>query len=388
MKTNKRGISLIVLVITIIIMIILATAIILSLQSSGIIGRSNKAKEDTDASSLKEAATLKYAEYDLKTEIGEIDITSKSADAYVKEALQNQFTEEQLGTLSISNEGKITVYTMPVIPTGFVASPYEGENTVAEGLVIYETDSLDGVEQDEAMTTYNQYVWIPVPEISEFQRIAWNNETLSYYGEYKYESSQFNAMKASVEKYGGFYIARYESGVEKIDNKDTLVIKKEATVYELAFDKNWNEENAEDTFTTYGYDTNPGCAKESKASYSNATRHLIFGVQWDAALKFMNDSTHDVRNSTTWGNYTATLESTGSNDTWKVKNVYDFAGNAAEYTYEIFRENDCACRVIRGLTANTWMEESEDFNETQSASARDIKAPGFAAGFRVALYLK
>ena len=65
-KENKRGISLIVLVITIIVMIILAAAIILSLSSSGIIGKANQAVKVTDKANLLEAANIAVAEYELK----------------------------------------------------------------------------------------------------------------------------------------------------------------------------------------------------------------------------------------------------------------------------------------------------------------------------------
>ena len=64
---KKSGISLIVLVITIIVMIILATAIILSLSNSGIIGKANKAKTDSDTANLKEYVNTLRAEYELMT---------------------------------------------------------------------------------------------------------------------------------------------------------------------------------------------------------------------------------------------------------------------------------------------------------------------------------
>ena len=54
MNINKRGISLIVLVITIIIMIIIAGAIIISLNGSGIIGRANIAKAKANNAVMKE----------------------------------------------------------------------------------------------------------------------------------------------------------------------------------------------------------------------------------------------------------------------------------------------------------------------------------------------
>ena len=53
MKKQRQGISLIVLVITIIIMIILAGAIILALNNSGIIGRATEATDKSDKATLK-----------------------------------------------------------------------------------------------------------------------------------------------------------------------------------------------------------------------------------------------------------------------------------------------------------------------------------------------
>ena len=55
---DRKGISLIVLVITIIVMIILATAIILSLSNSGIIGKANKAKTDTERATILEVINI------------------------------------------------------------------------------------------------------------------------------------------------------------------------------------------------------------------------------------------------------------------------------------------------------------------------------------------
>ena len=65
MKTklnNKKGISLIVLVITIIVMIILAAAIILSLSSNGIVDRANEAVEKTDEKQMQVLATTLWAD--------------------------------------------------------------------------------------------------------------------------------------------------------------------------------------------------------------------------------------------------------------------------------------------------------------------------------------
>ena len=64
---NKKGISLIVLVITIIVMIILAAAIILALDGSGIIGKAREAKIESNIANAKELLTLSWAEWELMT---------------------------------------------------------------------------------------------------------------------------------------------------------------------------------------------------------------------------------------------------------------------------------------------------------------------------------
>jgi len=59
---KKKGISLIVLVITIIVMIILASAILISLSNSGIIGKANEAVKASDLKAVQNVAALAWAE--------------------------------------------------------------------------------------------------------------------------------------------------------------------------------------------------------------------------------------------------------------------------------------------------------------------------------------
>lgn len=58
----KKGISLIVLVITIIVLAILAGAIIISLSNTNIIAQAAQAKEDADFANAKNTVTLAYSE--------------------------------------------------------------------------------------------------------------------------------------------------------------------------------------------------------------------------------------------------------------------------------------------------------------------------------------
>ncbi len=58
---NKKAVSLIVLVITIIVMIILAGTIILSLNNSGIIEKAQSAVDETNLKEVQTLASLKWA---------------------------------------------------------------------------------------------------------------------------------------------------------------------------------------------------------------------------------------------------------------------------------------------------------------------------------------
>jgi Tfp pilus assembly protein PilE len=64
MRKEKQGISLIVLVITIIVMIILAASVVITLSNSGIIGKANEAVIQMDLKNIQqEAETVKLLEF-------------------------------------------------------------------------------------------------------------------------------------------------------------------------------------------------------------------------------------------------------------------------------------------------------------------------------------
>ena len=148
-----------------------------------------------------------------------------------------------------------------------------------------------------------------------------------------------------------------------------------------------------------------------------ATSTLCYGVQWDAAMTFVADSTHSTSNSTNWGNYknnawniarttakytdsknVATgswtdiisnkektssesfLLTTGASDTFKAKNIFDLAGNVYEWTMEA---SNNAYRVGRGgLYAGDGSDHRVSFRNYYNPNSG-----GSYVGFRSALYL-
>ena len=100
----KKGISLIVLVITIIVMIIIAGAIIISLNSSNVIEQSNDAVEASNAANARSLLSMKYAEILAEHYAADPTITYTPNDADLVEL--RGYVEE----LTDETEGYTVVY--------------------------------------------------------------------------------------------------------------------------------------------------------------------------------------------------------------------------------------------------------------------------------------
>ena len=139
---------------------------------------------------------------------------------------------------------------------------------------------------------------------------------------------EYEEMIASLEKYKGFYIGRYEltANGEKTGATQTC-------------------ENGVNWYTLY-----KNCT--TLAPGSKVKTRMIWGLQWDATCKWLDSSGFSITDSSTWGNYNnntadghGTKQKTGSSESWKANNIYDFAGNCREFTQEA---NGTYGRAYRG----------------------------------------
>ena len=305
------------------------------------------------------------------------------------------------------------------VPNGYVGSSVEGENEIDTGYVIYEgEEEVTDSNVADAQKNRNQYVWVPVADISKFygtdangkkwgKIYTFSSSTSSSYDEitgtkpYNWSESngvmtinsktsyrepdvvpkngstgydmdsrlktlglgakttheflnqlekEFNNMVASVEKYGGFYIGRYETGNI---NQDTPVIQKGNTNISS---QTW-------------YNMYKRC-KNIKGANTNVVTGMIWGNQWDRTLMWLIETGSKTKeeiadDSTSWGNYSnATFEyvnssgstatknensstriPTGSTEYTKANNIYDLAGNVYDWTMEAYGTSG---RVSRG----------------------------------------
>ena len=197
-----------------------------------------------------------------------------------------------------------------------------------------------------------------------------------------------NQNTESVNKYGGYYIARYEAGDATTDtartgstaDTNTLVSKKGAFVY-----------NCVDVETSKTLAT--GLSNGSTA----VTTQLITAAGWDRTLNWIIETGEKTENeviidSRSWGNYNNSTGNaatnsgsgnmnytTGRSEYWKANNIYDLAGNTYEWTQEISGSSS----VIRGGGFNSSGGDGP-------ASVRDVNDPSnqdVNISFRAQLYI-
>ena len=368
LKTKEfKGITLIALVITIILLLILAGVTIAALSGdNGILTRAKEAKEKTEQAQKEEESTLTNM-------------------------------ENILGVYNFKN-----VNTKDTNPAG----------TVPENSTVIEADANKGIVIRDK--NGNEWVWVEVPKTTVFTDLTIDttkglteqnytdikNKLITYaiiyregaLGQGRYWTDEwyegcgltseeytatYQKMLKSIYTYGGFWIGRYETGIEgsiddmskartSLSSRISLKTSPKAIIRKDAIPYN------------YVYCNEAEILAKEIAPNSNYTSSLMFGIQWDLACKFLEAkgglTTIDINsNSTSWGNYNnAKIEniisgkyaiydgsilgawtkisglytkqdlgndyravlSTGISDYTKKMNIYDFAGNEWEWTLE------------------------------------------------------
>ena len=170
-------------------------------------------------------------------------------------------------------------------------------------------------------------------------------------------SNNGNLLPEYIKK--GITLGGVTGTLESLDTSDAT-----ATAADIAWGENMSEIGK------------TGAVARSKGMYANkeiygVTSTLIYGVQWDAIMTWIDPnyitSTCDVQNSFVAnsegkGNYTGTIDVCGSSDNYRIKNIYDLAGNIDECTMESASNNS---RVDRG---GNWINSDQKV----PASARVI----------------
>ena len=404
-----KGITLIALVITIIILLILAGVSIATLTGeNGILTRASDAKETTEQAKEDELRQL----------------TAIEAATYLEE---HEYEDPSGETI--------------VIPAQCAVSQVEGENTLEYGLVIIDKNG-------------NEWVWIEVPSIVMPEGLTfetdedyttlitslktytqdykddscsdiWHDGNGKYYGEdgvdlndasgcgliYEEYNELYKKMLKSIYENNGFFVGKYEIG-----SFDTPVtandIMRKAVIQKGAYPYNWVTKSQAQIIS-------------QELAIGDKLSSLIFGIQWDLVLEYVEDNSEltqaDLKvDSLSWGNYRdatfliepgvkyaiddtgkmlgnwnivlekyektlfnldgrGTIVSTGATGRNSVLNIYDLAGNVWEWTLEKKISGSC---VFRGGDFRHLGSKFTAWSRTTANSAYNY----YDLGFRAALY--
>ena len=290
------------------------------------------------------------------------------------------------------------------IPEGFLVSRKPNENTINDGLVVKDENN-------------NEFVWIPVETpVASSETDGTSNKAMAikngdnYRGLlYDFTSSgstvmkgctttdsdyrepdivsdydnntnynnglftkeslkeDYNKMIESVNKYHGFYVGRYELGLE-----GTTPVSKNASK-----NKNITSAIASNTNTRMWYGLYSKCKEYAiEKSENSVVSSMIWGSQYDAMLNWILKSGATVGGNSAKRN-TSTI--TGNNISDIIKNIFDVYGCQYEWTLE---SNKSIYRVVRGGSAN--------YNNELSYRSYDFPNPTITdyGGSRLTLYIK
>ena len=384
---------------------------------NGILTKAGEAKENTEQSQLEEQRRL----------------ASMEAATNLTETLYNDGEKEIK------------------IPSGFAPTGIQGESTVEEGLVI--TDSRG-----------NEFVWVEVPKNTNVYETAGMEVKFTDDNEYlkiakdlavysgstlkntsladhlppankvgKDYTNEYKEVLKSIYQNGGFWVGRYETGIQGTENATTSARVGTSTYTEYSTEENVAviKENVQPyTWVRWGQAIELAQGFLPAINNSNHT-NLLMGVQWDLVLKFIGKDASVDSNSSDWGNYrdsvfnlkpgsyyakcsnsnlpTTTwkaynedeagfveasekksqssdrngiLYTTGANTTQNSKkNICDIAGNVWEWTIERTSDTDYPCSKRGGCYYITGLDHPASYRLIGTT----INSTNWF-GFRVSLY--
>ena len=324
LKNKNKGITLVALVVTIVVLLILAGISISALTNTGIFQKAKDAKQKSANAELDQNTKLDSYEEEI----------SNYLPQDVKQAIKKgKPLSTDKNTEIVDKKGNKIV-----IPAGFKVT---GDATTVDKGIVIEDATVDKDGKPTA-TAGSQFVWVPVGKITKedgtkteikLNRYTFasdgtptekNNEVInSYFSE---TESKGNTVAKnivnftnSVKANGGYYIGRYEA---------------RTTTARTASGNALTQITEKGTDQVYNYVTQKQAAEQAQGMYTsnNFTSDLMNSYAWDTAITFIQKCT-DKTNYANQTSLNKSLSQTGTTND-NPCNIFDMASNVWEWTTE------------------------------------------------------
>ena len=214
MKMQERGITLIALIITIIVLLILASITISALTGdNGILSNARRAKEDTEVASEKEQVKLAYMGA-LTEKLGD-EVVASDVDTQLK---QQGSKAEASGNINVHFTESDRWYK--IASDGTVTGPYAEDEIPKMTLVeMFKKAQEDGCEGGESCTNPEEHLHIgdyvdynPIATGDTGSEEKYSYESLSSKNGYTYEEKQVYSVNNDGEKVNWIVLGLSEDG--------------------------------------------------------------------------------------------------------------------------------------------------------------------------------
>ena len=434
-RKKERGITLIALVITIIVLLILAGVSIAMLTGqNGILTQAQNAKQATENKSAEEKVKLavmgaraddgtltvgklitELANYGGTVEGDTLPVTATVDGKSFAVDANGNVTSAENGTLGAVTGSETTNTTVKdslgnqvVVPAGFKV--VNKDANVTDGIVVEDVS--------HSATAGSQFVWIPVGDVikdndgnketivlsrytfandsegtptdkgstkidnnfnSDFKHTEINTSTYGNTTAKENIESEETGFRKSAKDNHGYYIGRYEA-------RDKVV-----TAERTDSDNKTNQVVCTANNYVYNYITQPQAAELSRRMYSdsNFESDLMNSYAWDTAVYFLqkfDNRSNKIKPYSQQTSLNDSLASQGTNNLELSKkdvicNVYDMASNCCEWTTE-------TCIYVYGSCTGSGGTYGNEYFYTSIRSNGGDTSRGTGDSFRPLIYIE